>query len=146
MGSSCDPLVTIGPHYCDVIMRAMASQITDVSIMCSTVCWGAGQRKHQSSASLAFVGGIPSQRASNVEKESIWWRYHSTFSMAKRNKDDVMKWKRLMHYWPYVKGILRPVDLFSQRTKDPFTEIDDTCFNHKTFSVFGRQEWITVTS
>ena len=45
-------------HYCDVIMSAMASQITNVSIVCSTVNSGADQRKHQSSASLAFVRGI----------------------------------------------------------------------------------------
>ena len=36
----------------------MASQITGVPIVCSIVCSGADQRKHQSSASLAFVMGI----------------------------------------------------------------------------------------
>ena len=45
-------------HYSDVIMGAMASQIISVSIVYSTVCSGADQRKHQSSASLAFVRGI----------------------------------------------------------------------------------------
>ena len=44
-------------HYSDVIMGGMASQITGVSIVNSTVCSGANQRKHQSSASLAFVRG-----------------------------------------------------------------------------------------
>ena len=39
-------------------MSAMASQITGVSIVCSTVASGADQRKHQSSASLASVWGI----------------------------------------------------------------------------------------
>ena len=34
------------------------SQITGVSIICSPVCSGADQRKHQSSASLAFGRGI----------------------------------------------------------------------------------------
>ena len=43
-------------HYSDVIMGAMASQITRLAY--STVCLGADQRKHQSSASLAFVRGI----------------------------------------------------------------------------------------
>ena len=42
----------------DVIIIAIASQITGVSIVCSTICSGADQRKHQSSASLAFVMGI----------------------------------------------------------------------------------------
>ena len=45
-------------HYSDVIKGAMASQITEVSIIYSTVCSGAGQRKHQSSASFAFLRGI----------------------------------------------------------------------------------------
>ena len=45
-------------HYGDVTMNAMASQITGVSIVCSTVSLGAHQRKHQSSPSLAFVRGI----------------------------------------------------------------------------------------
>ena len=40
-------------------MSAMVygSQITGVSIVCSTICSGAEQRKHQSSALLAFVMG-----------------------------------------------------------------------------------------
>ena len=45
-------------HYNDVTMGAMASQITSVSIVYSTFCLGTDQRKHQSSASLAFVRGI----------------------------------------------------------------------------------------
>ena len=45
-------------HYSDVIMSTMASQTTSVSIVWSTVCSGADQRKHQSSASLDFVWGI----------------------------------------------------------------------------------------
>ena len=46
------------PHYSDVIMSTMASQITSLTIVYSTVNSGTGQRKHQSSASLAFVRGI----------------------------------------------------------------------------------------
>ena len=45
-------------HYNDVIMSAMAFQVISVSIVYSTVCSGADQRKDQSSASLAFVRGI----------------------------------------------------------------------------------------
>ena len=37
------------------IMSAMASRITSVSIVCSTLSSGADQRKHQCSAPLAFV-------------------------------------------------------------------------------------------
>ena len=45
-------------HYSDVMLSAMASQITSLTIVYSTVNSGANQRKHQSSASLAFVKGI----------------------------------------------------------------------------------------
>ena len=45
-------------HYCDVIMGTMASQITSLTIVYSTVYSDADQTKHQSSASLAFARGI----------------------------------------------------------------------------------------
>ena len=45
-------------HYNDVIMSAMASQITSLTIVYSTFHSSADQRKHQSSASLAFMRGI----------------------------------------------------------------------------------------
>ena len=45
-------------HYSDVILGAIASQITGVTIVYSTVYSGSYQRKDQSSASLAFVRGI----------------------------------------------------------------------------------------
>ena len=45
-------------HYSDVIMSAIELQITGVSIVWSTACSGANQRKHQSYASLDFVRGI----------------------------------------------------------------------------------------
>ena len=45
-------------HYGDVIMGVLASQITSLAIVFSTVHSGADQRKHQSSTSLAFVRGI----------------------------------------------------------------------------------------
>ena len=46
-----------GIHYNDVIMGAIASQITSLTIVYSTVYSDADERKHQSSASLAFVRG-----------------------------------------------------------------------------------------
>ena len=46
------------PHYNDVIMGAIPSQITSPTIVYSNVYLDADQRKHQSSVSLAFVRGI----------------------------------------------------------------------------------------
>ena len=72
-------------HYSDMIMSAMASHITNVTIVYSTVCSGADQRRYQSSASLAFVKGnapvtgeVPAQRASISESVFIWWRHHES--------------------------------------------------------------------
>ena len=45
-------------HYIDVTMTAMACQITSLTVVYSSVYSGADQRKHQSSASLAFVRRI----------------------------------------------------------------------------------------
>ena len=47
-----------GFHYNYVIMGTVVSQITSVSIVYLTVSTGTDQRKHQRSASLAFVRGI----------------------------------------------------------------------------------------
>ena len=49
-------------HYNDVIMTTMASQITSLTVVYSTVYSDANQRKHQSSTSLAFVWGIHRDR------------------------------------------------------------------------------------
>ena len=68
-----------------IIMGAMASQIISLTIVYSTVYWGADQGKDQSFTSLAFVRGIyqwpvefPTQMAINAENVSIWWRHGST--------------------------------------------------------------------
>ena len=59
-------------HYTDVIITTMASQITSLTVVYSTVYADVDQRKHQSSASLAFVWGIHR----DAENVSIWWRHH----------------------------------------------------------------------
>ena len=51
-----------GIHYDDVIISAIASHITSLTVVYSTVYCGADQRKHQSSALLAFVWGIHRDR------------------------------------------------------------------------------------
>ena len=69
--------VQVPVHYYDVIMGAMASQITNLTMVYSTVHSGPDQRKHQSSASLAFVTGeFPAKIAISAEDVSIWWRHH----------------------------------------------------------------------
>ena len=79
-------------HYSDVILSAMACQITNLKVVYSTVYSGADQRKHQSTASLAFAGKspatgeFPAQMASNAENVFIWWRHHVWYSKRTTNE------------------------------------------------------------
>ena len=52
-------------------MSVMASQITGVSSVYSTVCSDAAQRKHEGSASLAFVRGIHRWPVNSPHKGSV---------------------------------------------------------------------------
>ena len=74
-------------------MSAMGSHNTDVSIVYSTVCSGADQRKHQSSAPLAFVRGIHRWPVNSPNKGPvtrifffIWWRHHEMHIKIKFRK------------------------------------------------------------
>ena len=58
-------------HYSDVMMSAMVSQTTTVSIVCPTVGSGSEQRKHQSSASLAFVWGIHGRPVNSSNRRPV---------------------------------------------------------------------------
>ena len=58
-------------HYSDVIMGSIASQITSLTIVYSTVYSGTDQRKHQSSTSLAFVRGIHRRPVNSPHKGPV---------------------------------------------------------------------------
>ena len=70
-------------HYSDVIKNAIASQITGVSFMCSNVCSGKSKKTSKlrvtglCEGNPQVTGGFPSQRTSNAENVSIWWRHHA---------------------------------------------------------------------
>ena len=79
----------LSPHYSEVIMSAMVSQITGDSIVCSSVCRGTAQRKISKLRVTGFcdgnppvIGGFPKQRASNAENDFIWWRHHDVPFLA----------------------------------------------------------------
>ena len=85
-----DKLLT---HCDDVIMGAIASQITSLTIVYSTVYSGADQSKHQSSASLAFVWGIHRGPVNSTHK---WPVTRKMFPF-----DDVILWTNADSvYWP----------------------------------------------
>ena len=61
----------ISLHYSDVIMTTIASQITSLTVVYTTVYSDADQRKHQSSASLAFVWGIHRRPVNSPHKGPV---------------------------------------------------------------------------
>ena len=79
-------------HYDDVIMSTIASQITSLTVVYSTVYSGADQSKHQSSASLAFVWGIHRGPVNSPHK---WPVTRKKFPFD----DVIMSWAR--HYILY---------------------------------------------
>ena len=72
-------------------MTTMASQITSISIVCSTVCSGAGQRKYQSSTSLAFVRGIHRWPVDSPHKGPVTQKMFTIWSMTS-------SWTRVLFY------------------------------------------------
>ena len=70
-------------HRTDVIMSAMASQITSLTFVYSTVY---SRRRSKKTSKFRVTdlyvghspvtGEFPAQRASNAENVSIWWRHH----------------------------------------------------------------------
>ena len=76
-------------HYDEVIMGAIASQITSLTIVYSTVYSDSDQRKHQSSASLAFVRGIHRGPVNSPHKWPVTWKMSSFDDVIM--KDDAVR-------------------------------------------------------
>ena len=72
----------------------MLSEITGVSSVCSTVGSSVDQRKHQSSASLAFVWGIHRWLVNSLRRRPVMWK--------KFPFDDVIVQCCLACHWPWV--------------------------------------------
>ena len=80
---SCVPRQPATMHYDDVIMSAIASQITSLTIVYSIVYSDADQRNHQKLHVTGLcvgnspgTGEFPAQMASYAENVSNWWRHH----------------------------------------------------------------------
>ena len=75
-------------HYRDVMMDTMASQITSLTIVFSTVYAGADQKNIKTprhwpcEGKWPVTGELPAQRATNAENVSIWWRHHDVIENA----------------------------------------------------------------
>ena len=97
-------------HYNNVIMTTMAYQITSLTVVYSTVCSDADQRKHQSSASLAFVWGIHRDRWIPRTRGKLSGKCFRlmTSSCPCLQKilphEDVMTWTLFPHHWPWMES------------------------------------------
>ena len=89
-------------HYSDVVMGAIASQITSLMLVYSTVYSGEDQRKHQSSASLAFVRGIHRWPVNSPHK---WPVTRKMFPFD----DVIMDKENLVSGWHHNMKILSPL-------------------------------------
>ena len=70
-------------HYNGIVMSAMASQITSLMVVYSTVYLRRTSNKTSKlcitglcEGNSAVTGEFPAQRASNAENISIWWRHY----------------------------------------------------------------------
>ena len=69
-------------------MGAMASQITSLTIVYSTVYSGADKKTSKlrvtslCAGNLPRTGEFPDQMASNAENVSIWWRHHELINSS----------------------------------------------------------------
>ena len=106
-----------GNHYSDVIIRAMAHEITGISIVYSAVCSEADQRKHQSSTSLAFVRGIHRWPVNSPYK--VQWRGKCFHLMASSCYCClIFKWvAKVWLYDSWPKQLHRPDCLGQQEIK-----------------------------
>ena len=79
-------------HYNDVRMSAMASQVTSLTTVDSTV--HSRRRSNMTpkprvtglcAGNSPVTGAFPTQRASNAENVSIWWRHHGLADITGTN-------------------------------------------------------------
>ena len=96
-------------HYNDFIMGAIASQITSLTIVYSTVYSDVDQGKHQRSASLAFVRGIHRGPVNSPHKGPVTRKMFPfddvIMKMLRRGMYDTMSTPPPLSYPPIVWSI-----------------------------------------
>ena len=117
-------------HYSDVIMGKLASKINSLTIVYSTVYSGADQRRHQSSASLAFVREIHPQMASNAENGFVWWRHHE--ATLKNIATELHTRNGNSYYYIFMKitiDVYRLSEFLMLELQEYYLESDNSCFS-----------------
>ena len=135
-------------------MNAMASQITSLTGVYSTVYSGADQRKHQISASLAFVRGIP--LTEGLQCEALLFHLLLVWRTVKRTVDLLGIWDPSALVWRHFNDIVshcksKTVKIPSylhdgiQHWKDGTSYLNDPRFNargyFKLITVWSSRNW-----
>ena len=137
-------------HYNDVIMGAIASQITSLMTVYSTFYSGVDQRKQQSSASLAFVRGIHRWTVNSPHKWPVM-RINFPFD------DVIMHYQTTVNYWmpiSYLTGVIvaisRNLTFFckiqpflnsSYGTNSAPSHYLNQCWNIDNWNLMNKTQW-----
>ena len=107
-------------------MSATASQTTRASIVCSIVCSGADQRKHQSSASLAFVRGIHRRPVNSPHKGPVTRKMFPIDDVINNwvTNNAISPGLRDMLPYLYVAFVVNPVDSY-------YNAVEGICYWHR---------------
>ena len=113
-------------YYNDVIISTIASQITSLTIVYSTVY---SRRRSKKTSKLRVTGlcegnspvtcEFPAQRASNAENISIWWRHHGLSTR-------MIKHHNLGKLWVSLLDVLWSVLFWDRAVKSVTLKL--TCF------------------
>ena len=139
---------TLAPHYIDVIMTTVASQITSLTVVYSAVYSDADQRKHQSSASLAFVWGIHRDRWIRRTKGQLrgkWFHLmtSSCFLCIPRTHCTLETRQRYMSTGPFFS--LYHCKVFANERRRYIFVRSSSIGLHLAFPNTGRHWWILLT-
>ena len=109
-------------HYCDVVMGVIASQITSLAIVYSTVYSDSRSKK---TSKLRVTGlcawnspvtdEFPAQMASNAENVSIWWRHHVLANFSEILASNNSKQAQIITTAQVIKPKTRPVRAASDK-------------------------------
>ena len=91
-------------HYSDVIMSTMASQITSLRIIYSTIYSCANQRKHLSSASLVFGRGIHRWPVNSPHKRPVTRKMFPFDDVIMRLRVSISGWAVPVTHYEFIFG------------------------------------------
>ena len=87
-------------------MGAMASQITSLTVVYSTVYSGADQRKHQSSVPLAIVQGIHRWPVNSPQKWPVTRKIFPFNDVIMWNELDISDESSLVYRWYFDNSVI----------------------------------------